>query len=167
MLKELTTDLNAEPKAKVHKRVTDTTLKWESLANSEPGLWFAGDFDNACECEFPSVSESMNPYLGKTQRYRWCCLLTELQKIFPHLFEMVDAYLDRNTGKIETEPHKWDHDMVMPDHLAKRIARAAGKTMEQVLSENPPVPKPIVEQQMAEPQRYPLWRRILNIGRLH
>ena len=142
MLKEQVTEtyIEATEKDKVRKRVTSSTLAWESLANSEPGLWFAGAFDDACGCEFPWVRESMNPYMGKTQRYRWCCILAELQKMWPHLFEMVNGYLDRNTGEIITEPHKWDHYMEMPSHLVRRIARAQGKTMEQVLDENQPVP---------------------------
>jgi hypothetical protein len=142
MLKDITENIIIEgsPDSKAQKRVTSTTLQWESLANNEPGLWFAGSFDDACGCEFPSVNELMNPYLGKTQRYRMCCLLTELQKFFPHLFEMVNGYLDRNTGKVETEPRKWDHPMEMPTHLVRRIARSQGKTMEQILEENPPVP---------------------------
>ena len=142
MLEEKIQDITIEDTqpSKVQKNVTRTTLTWEPLANSEPGLWFAGSFDNACDCEFPQVNELMNPYLGKTQRYRMCCLLTELQKMFPHLFEMVNGYLDRNTGKIETEPRRWDHYMEMPTHMVRRIARAQGKTMEQVLEENEPVP---------------------------
>mgnify|MGYP006409360843 FL=1 len=142
MLKDITEQRTIDsPRAtKARKRVSSTTLRWESLANNEPGLWFAGSFDDACGCEFPSVNEFMNPYLGKTQRYRMCCLVTELQKLFPHLFEMINGYLDRNTGKIETEPRKWDHYMEMPTHLVRRIARAQGKTMEQVLEENEPIP---------------------------
>ena len=67
--------------------------------------------------------------------------MAELQKMWPHLFEMVNGYLDRNTGEIMTDPRKWDHTMEMPTHLVRRIARTQGKTMEQVLIDNPPVPE--------------------------
>ena len=52
MLKEQVTEtyIEATEKDKVRKRVTSSTLAWESLANSEPGLWFAGAFDDACGC---------------------------------------------------------------------------------------------------------------------
>lgn len=123
------------------RRLTSTTLAWVPEAELEPGAWFAGDFDDACGCEFVWVRESKNPYLGKTQRYRWCCILTELQKLFPHLFEMVDGFFDPNTGTLLTGPQKWDSDeMPMPTHLARRVARTQGKSIEQVLQENPQLP---------------------------
>ena len=86
------------------------------MANSNKimrAVWLAllaGEFkpgeghDDKCDCLFQDVREYTNAYYGKTLRFRFCCLLAEFRKSWPHLFEEVEGWWDSEAKMWRVEP---------------------------------------------------------------
>ena len=79
--------------------------------------------DDECDCLFQNVQEYSNPYYNKTLRFRYCCLLAEFRKQWPHLFEEIEGWWD-------SERKMWRNEALdpgeqlkhMPGHLAEHVS---------------------------------------------
>jgi len=116
--------------------------------------------DDLCDCTFQRTGDWANPYLGRTQRVRICCLFAELYEQYPHLIQEIPAYYDENTGKWESKPREWDGETDMPEAIWHRqLAVKTGMPLEDIrevyANQSPPKgtvkEKPMVQQQQVNP----------------
>lgn len=81
--------------------------------------WTHGD--DLCDCTFQQIGEWTNPYIARTLRVRWCCILSELMDEFPQFVQEIPAYYNENTDLMEDVPQEWNvEDSDMPRHLFHR-----------------------------------------------
>ena len=89
--------------------------------------------DDLCNCTFQRTGDWANPYLGRTQRVRICCLFSELYEQYPHLVQEIPAYYDENTGEWESKPREWDGEQDMPTAIWHRqLAVKTGMPLEDI-----------------------------------
>ena len=109
-------------------------LRLISLSHAPGVHWLLGD--DLCDCLFQRIGEWSNPYLGRTQRVRLCCIWAELYKQYPEFVQEV-PYYDPNRHKYVVEPAEWnDPVMDMPVYLWHRqLAIQQNKTVAQIKEE--------------------------------
>lgn len=100
--------------------------------------------DDLCNCTFQRTGDWANPYLGRTQRVRICCLFAELYDQYPQFIQEIPAYYDENTGEWESKPLEWDGEQDMPTAIWHRqLAVKTGMPLEDIreVYENQSPPK--------------------------
>jgi hypothetical protein len=87
--------------------------------------------DDLCDCTFQLVYEATNPYIGKTQRVRVCCILEKVREMFPELVATLDGWHDVGRQELVTVPLAWDNeDMAMPPRLwYRQLATITGRPL--------------------------------------
>lgn len=76
--------------------------------------------DDLCDCEFQRIGLWMNPYLGVTDKIRFCCLYKELEDSFPHLFQHIKGYWDDDENEWIMAQMEWNGEEDMPRALWNR-----------------------------------------------
>jgi hypothetical protein len=143
------------------------------LAASVPdAFWIGGD--DLCDCTFQRICEWTNPYIGRTQRYRLCCMWARIIQALglEDCVQEIPAYYDENRHVYDTEPRAWDsEDMPMPRSLwYRQLAAQTGRTVAEMreayqdrMDERPgPVPVGSVPKDEPTPEelRYALEQRL-------
>jgi hypothetical protein len=126
--------------------------------------WRVGG-DDLCDCTFQTVWEVTNPYIGKTQRVRLCCIVAKMQHLFPELVALLDGWHDVGRQKLVSEPLPWDgKDFAMPAPLwYRQMETLTGRPLAEIRAEyehrkheRPPAGQPTVgwteasEEELAE-----------------
>lgn len=89
--------------------------------------------DDLCDCDFPRHGDWSNPYTGRTQRVRICCLYAELEKLFPQFFQHIDAFYDENSKEYIAGTKDWNGEDDMPVHLwYRQLAKRTGMSLPEV-----------------------------------
>lgn len=93
--------------------------------------------DDLCDCTFQLVYEATNPYIGKTQRVRVCCILAKVQEMFPEFVTLLDGWHDVGRQTLVETPLDWDNDtMAMPPRLWYRaLAAKTGRPLADIRAE--------------------------------
>ncbi len=115
--------------------------------------------DNLCNCTFQRTGDWANPYLGRTQRVRICCLFAELYDQYPQFIQEIPAYQDENSGEWESKPKEWDGESDMPEAIWHRqLAVKTGMPLEDVreLYEGQSPPKGIPRERVMSQQQIDL-----------
>ena len=90
--------------------------QWPLLGTIPDIHWIHGD--DLCDCTFQRIGEWTNAYLGKTLKYRFCCIWAKFAEMFPEYVQDIDASYDYNRHEWVTEPQAWDSpDSDMPLYL--------------------------------------------------
>lgn len=110
--------------------------------------------DDLCDCTFQRIGYWTNPYLGETEKVRWCCILKELEESFPQYFQHIRAYWDENSKEWVSGQAEWNGEHEMPRALWHRqLAIRSGESLDTIrdrlLLDKPPagVPRPQPEVQ--------------------
>ncbi len=104
--------------------------------------WEMGD--DLCDCVFQRIGFWTNPYMARTLKVRFCCIWASIMEQYPQHVQEIPAYMDPNTGILETEPMEWDsEDADMPRslwyrHLAAKHQRPLQEIREKCETLSPP-----------------------------
>lgn len=123
--------------------------------------------DDLCNCTFQRTGDWANPYLGRTQRVRICCLFAELYDQYPQFIQEIPAYRDENTGEWESKPREWDGEDDMPEAIWHRqLAVKTGMPLEDIREvyegQSPPKGTPrerVMSQQQVELNPWELYAK--------
>jgi hypothetical protein len=130
--------------------------------------------DDLCDCTFQRICEWTNPYLGRTQRYRLCCMWARMIAVLgmEEFVQEIPAAYDANRHVYDPEPRPWDsEDMPMPRSIwYRQLAAQTGRSVAEMrdeysqrIDERPgPVPPGSVpkDEPTAEELRYALEQRL-------
>lgn len=156
------------------------TAKLAIFAGEVAGVeWQHGD--DLCDCTFQRIGMWTNPYIGKTLKYRFCCIWAELAKAYPQFVQEIPAFLDTNSETFVEGVAEWASlDADMPRALwYRQLSTLTGKPLAAIRDEyadqDPPrrlIPEPTSAQLDAlyaalnATERPSLWRRWLaKLGR--
>ena len=98
--------------------------------------WMHGD--DLCDCTFQRIGEWTNPYMGRTLRYRFCCIWKSLGEQYPDFVQEIPAYYDENKGRMVSEPAEWNGEHDMPrDIWYRQIQAVTGASLDRIREQFP------------------------------
>jgi hypothetical protein len=106
-----------------------------ALAALEPPevRWMHGD--DLCDCTFQRIGEWANPYIGKTETIRFCCVWQKFKEQWPDLFMEQNGYWDDNEKKYQPVS-EWNAEIDMPrDIWYRQLEAITGKPLPQIREE--------------------------------